>query len=933
MKVFTKQFNVATALLLLLCLTGFIPAKAGAIKGTVTDQDTKETLIGAVIQITGNNFKQSTAADLEGDYSFKQLKPGTYTITCTYTGYQKQTEVIAINDVDTRHNIAMVKGHSELKEVIVKSKLSKGSDASARLSEKNADQLLNVISAKSIKLLPDVTVANVLQRVSGVSIERSNNGDGQYAIIRGMDKRYNYTLINGIKIPSPDSKNRYVPLDIFPSDLLERLEVIKALTPNMEGDAIGGAMNMVMKNAPDELLIDVSVATGYNDLFGKQDFLKYNRTNVQSKSPQERFGSNYLATGKDFPSSNLAGQKVAVPLNQLFNLTIGNRFGEDKKLGAILGLTYQDTYRGANSIIFQPGGQPNQDPAPGNNASFSDLLLRQYSSRQQRTGGYLRLDYSFNDRNKISLTNMLMKLNEFQYRSTVDSVLNINSTGPGNRLVQNQVRTRSQYQTIYNTTLLGEHQLTDRLKANWTLTYSQANNSLPDWAEYLTAFQVTTNSQGNVSRTANNEISMTRRWQHNSDRDLSGYANVSYHVQGVDITAGGMYRAKKRDNYYIQYDLKPPGPLPFTNIDNAQFGFPNASEGQGLYPNTNTYTANENVGGGYLMAKAMLSDKLQLVGGVRAEHTYFDYQTILPASYTAASGNLNYTDFLPSLHFKYDLDGKKKQDVRLSYFRSISRPGFNELTPYSILGEYYDERGNPFLKHTTADNIDLRYEWFPKGLDQVLVGVFYKNIVNPIENALVPSGILSYVQPNNFGTATNYGAEIVLTKYIKSFGINFNYTYTHSAITTSKEFYGRSSYPSGPITPTFINQTRPLQNQSAHIANLSFLYKGKKSGLDAQIALVYTGPRIVFVSPFYQLDFWQKGTVQTDLSLEKKLNKHFSIYSKVNNLLNAAYTVELRRPYVPGNTVIEYQPGTAATLVQKELYGRNYLLGLRYHFD
>jgi hypothetical protein len=334
MKVFTKQFNVATALLLLLCLTGFIPAKAGAIKGAITDQGTKETLIGAVIQITGNNFKQSTAADLKGNYSFKQLKPGRYTITCIYTGYQKQTEVIAINDIDTRHNIAMVKGHSELKEVIVKSKLSKGSDASARLSEKKADQLLNVISAKSIKLLPDVTVANVLQRVSGVSIERSNNGDGQYTIIRGMNRRYNYTLVNGIKIPSPDSKNRYVPLDIFPSDLLERLEVIKALTPNMEGDAIGGAMNMVMKNAPDEPLIDVSVATGYNDFFSKQHFLKYSRADVQSKSPQERFGSNYLATGRDFPSSNLSGQKV-IPLNQLFNLTIGNRFGADKKLGAI----------------------------------------------------------------------------------------------------------------------------------------------------------------------------------------------------------------------------------------------------------------------------------------------------------------------------------------------------------------------------------------------------------------------------------------------------------------------------------------------------------------------------------------------------------------------------------------------------------------------
>ncbi|MGS0099154.1 TonB-dependent receptor plug domain-containing protein, partial [Escherichia coli] len=92
------------------------------------------------------------------------------------------------------------------------------------------------------------------QRVSGVTIQRDNNGEGRYAIIRGMAPRYNNTLVNGIKIPSPDDKYRFVPMDVFPSDMLERLEVIKALTPNMEGDAIGGTMNLVMKSSPDHFL-------------------------------------------------------------------------------------------------------------------------------------------------------------------------------------------------------------------------------------------------------------------------------------------------------------------------------------------------------------------------------------------------------------------------------------------------------------------------------------------------------------------------------------------------------------------------------------------------------------------------------------------------------------------------------------------------------
>ena len=98
--------------------------------------------------------------------------------------------------------------------------------------------------------MPDVTLGNTIQRVSGVTIQRTSTGEGRYAIVRGMDQRYNNTLVNGIKIPSPDDKYRFVPLDIFPSELLERLEVIKALTPSMEGDAIGGSVNLVMKNAP-----------------------------------------------------------------------------------------------------------------------------------------------------------------------------------------------------------------------------------------------------------------------------------------------------------------------------------------------------------------------------------------------------------------------------------------------------------------------------------------------------------------------------------------------------------------------------------------------------------------------------------------------------------------------------------------------------------
>ena len=141
---------------------------------------------------------------------------------------------------------------------------------------------MNIVSARTIEVSPDITVANVVQRVSGVTVERNNSGDGQYAILRGMDKRYNYTLVNGIKIPSPDNKNRFVPLDIFPAELLDRLEVTKALTADMEGDAVGGAVNMIMKDAPSQRQLTANLSVGYNASYFDRDF-QYFKTGGSTK--------------------------------------------------------------------------------------------------------------------------------------------------------------------------------------------------------------------------------------------------------------------------------------------------------------------------------------------------------------------------------------------------------------------------------------------------------------------------------------------------------------------------------------------------------------------------------------------------------------------------------------------------------------------------
>ena len=266
---------------------------------------------------------------------------------------------------------------------------------------------------------------------------------------------------------------------------------------------------------------------------------------------------------------------------------------------------------------------------------------------------------------------------------------------------------------------------------------------------------------------------------------------------------------------------------------------------------------------------------------MRYEHTDQSWVTGAPVNTViGANGAINYYDVLPSLNVKYTLD--PKQDLRFSYYSAVSRPNFYELIPH-VTGDPdadYNEEGNPYLQRITSNNFDLRYELFPKGLDQLLVGAFYKSIQNPIEYAVIlPPHATDYVlEPENFGNATNYGFELDATKYVRNFGVRLNYTFTNSDITTTKLLDYRDA--NGNLTNRTVTQTRPLQDQSKHIGNLSFLYRDNASGFNGQVSAVYTGPRIYAVSPYLDNDIWQKGFVTLDVSAEKKIFKKFFIYAK-----------------------------------------------------
>ncbi len=562
---------------------------------------------------------------------------------------------------------------------------------------------------------------------------------------------------------------------------------------------------------------------------------------------------------------------------------------------------------------------------------------RQYSLHTQRLGATLKLDYKLNERNKISLFNTYVKLNDFQVRQSIDTTNAINQT------LSYSSRTTWQYQSIYNTTLQGIHKISSSSSFDWSAVYSIAKNSIPDQTSFSHG-GLSIDRTGAAVKLAGDDIlsSMSRSWTSNSDKDLAVYLNLSKQLNVLnrefEIKIGGMYRDKNRDNFYNAYSLNPlriaGANQLFTSINSAQFTFIGSDPVAQL--NGNNYTFKEKIAAGYVQGKWKLWPKLEALGGVRVENTKQDYNTQLPITADYIYGKISYTDILPGIQLKYQLN--RTQALRASYYKAIARPQFAELIPDGPDNyELFKERGNPEgLEHSTADNFDLRYEFFPEKAGQLLLGVFYKNIQNPIELSVRKFGYNSQVfKPVNIGSnATNYGFEAVYTKYFGAFGVSANYTFTHSRITNDSMLYKYRDAVLG-ITDKYVAETRPLQGQANHIGNLSLLYKNPKAGLDAQVALVYTGERLAILNTYAGLHYWLQPTTSLDISFEKRVAKKFSVYGKINNLTNTPAITSIHQPYITylqkTNVPLNAQTDpNHKIVVQQDYFKTSFLLGFRY---
>ena len=913
--------------------------QAHTLDGIVKDNKTGEPLIGTVVRVK-ELPNVGTTTGLDGSFTLHELPDkGKYTLVVSFMAYKTKEIVVDVAN-DDKVDIPMDEDLKQLGEVVVTGRREYRSDRSAVESVKNAGNVLNVMSQQSIQLSPDVNVASVLQRVSGVTMERDASGEASYAILRGMDKRYNYTLVNGVKIPSPDDKNRYIPLNIFPSDLMDRLVVSKSLTADMEGDATGGVVDMVMKDAPSRFQLQANAAIGTTDYFWKdgRDYLTSNRSDYTKKAPYEAFGSEYKASMSDFKNGPMQLKSHSMPApNFIGGLSVGNRFWNDR-LGVMLAGSIQNTFRGTertyNSVKMASGEQA---------MYISKLNHRYYSIHDLTTGVHAKVDLTL-PKHKIEWYNMYVRTNSKGVR--YNNSIGTEYIGANSYTQDDEIRSLSTTQSIFATNLKGTHHLTKNFTLDWSGIFSQAKEEDPDRTYVTLSNSVSTeaDADGNILSgnlwDTNKNITKTfpkdaeRRFQHNMDTDWAGYINLTYDTHFANDVealwkAGAQYRRKERSNRYYSYIFSP--------ADNAQ-----DLDGNGLEQFDNVdwvcktpysqasqlnYNSKEHIGGAYTMVT--LKTKLgELIAGFRAEHTNQIYTMLQHFRNMGQTGEQSYWDYLPSASLKWT--PTKKMNIRLSYYRSINRPGFYEIVPYQIMGEEYQEKGNPNLKRARIDNIDLRWEWFPSKTEQILAGVFYKYLKDPIEQVFVTSdgkigaGTDAYYMPDNLGNAKNMGFEIDVIKYIRHFGIKANYTYTYSKITTSKREYkeGSAEYKSG------VTQSRPLVNQAPHTANISLLYKDTENGWNAQLASSFTGAKLALVSPFKDADQWDKAMFGIDLSAEKQFKNGFSIFFKANNLLDAKRERYLK---TVNESNLQYADQKSnKTIIGTYKYGRTFLLGVRY---
>lgn len=934
-----KNRTILATLIFIFSIISVYGQNTGNLSGKITDIQTGQPLVSANIMLKGTVI--GTISDMEGNYRLVKLPAGKDTIVFRYLGYKTVNKVINIfSNRTVEFNVGLSPTYIEGKQITVTAQLAGQSKAINQQLTSNT--IVNVVSSDKIQELPDQNVAESIGRLPGISIQR-DAGEGQKVVIRGLAPKFNSITINGVKIPATDPSNRSVDLSMISSDVLAGIEVFKSLTPDMDGDAIGGSVDLILKKAPKNFHMDIKLQDGYNSHVSQLGQYK-----------------------GDF--------------------TVSDRFFNNK-LGVYATLMDQRANRSSDSFtadyeFISENGSINKPTIETNNFNLIDNL-----EVKKRLGGSVSLDYDLGNGGTL-------RFNSFYSKTTLNETRRRKRYRVGKLTIERDIKDKINNTTLFSNSLSGKHDIGNFL-IDWEIADAVSTNETPfsNYARFqeVGAFSnnlVITDGINRIPSAAKNDLSAT--WfQYGTfdpevinDRNLTAQMNVKWQFNiGENLSGflkfGGKFRGKKRvrniDQYLTDYGVTDKigqaNPDKFAlyrntsilfanfvdqgfsadNFLNGRFAFGpgldagainnfyytyKSSYGLNRLVQLGDYNAGENIGAAYFMGVFNLGKKLMILPGVRAEYTDNNYTGLVGALtgnlgqngiIKDSTGGQKYLELLPMIHVRYKI--LSMFDVRLAVTRSLSRPDYYNLVPYESI-DYANgiiNRGNTQLKHAKAWNYDVYLSYYNiYGL--ATMGVFYKKIrdIDYISQTRLTTGSFSgyqLIQPVNAANSTVYGIELDLETNFTFLpspfdGIVLDVNYSHMHSETLFPFFeiGPRS-PNPPYAPKIINTFRKgrMPGQADNIANVSFGYeKGKFSG---RISLIYQGKSLQTVGSRSELDGFSAPFTRWDAQLSYKIFKNVSIFASFNNITNLSEGAFLGNESYPTSL---------------QLYGWTGDLGLRY---
>lgn len=913
-------------------------------------------LPGANVGIQQQNV--TTITDLTGSFRLQAKSLGKQKIIISYVGFNdKMIDIEVVTGDNNLGVIAMVPKGSTLNNVIVKGTLAL-SQTKAYSIKKNSLAIMEVISADAIGKLPDRNAAEAVQRVQGVAVARYH-GEADQATVRGTPFSWTSTLFNGNRLPSAGAYGtRASVLDVVPSELIQFVQVAKAITPDMEGDAIGGSINFITRTSPVKRQLNVSLAGGYNN-FSKD--------------------GTYNAS-----------------------LVYGDRFFNNK-LGVIVAAAIWQRQWGTDSydVVYNTGLSTD-----ALRKSLTSVQFKRYMGKRETIGTNIGLDYKFNNSNKMYFRGMLNKFNDVRpvYESIVDFA---------NSRYQYNYRF-SEYQTTLNGLEIGgEHQLNSQLKLNWaasnyesrffletpnTTESNQRGLPISTFRQRITGGFNGLSSDGrkywnfdspdgvgddplniNVNLKNSAEVMDPTKLTlqqlviaqfDNKEKDKVANFDLKYVVnQKLNLKFGAKYRNKDKEGINFASLVwvpnaalgvpNAPALVPLSQLNRTAFpvrgGFFKELGGNqdmfmvdpitkdqlfALYDTafqringlrnvspagnvTTIYNGKEEVLSGYAMADYDVTDKFKLVGGFRLENTamLLNSSELLTAlvgatpvtSTKPVTARNQYNAFLPMLHLKYKLS--ERMNIRAAYTKTFVRPDFTALIPSSTTNLTTTPnsitKGNPNLRPTFSQNFDLMGEYYFQNIGLISGGLFYKKLEDVIftDRYLTGSGSNSTLisEPRNIENASLYGFEAGINKRLdflkgfwNGFGVELNYTYIKS----------EANVPRLVGTSTVYDKVS-LPNQSKNLYNAILFYE--KNGVMVRFAGNYRGASVETINTVLGPDFyvWTDKNFTLDASATVTLNKKLKLFVELNNLTNEPLRTYLGDPRRPVMTEWYSQRGQA----------------------